>query len=395
MARELTAQETQILSRIRERMADATQELASAVRTRRQLEAQLREVQHQMASPDGIISSQQFFDDVSRLRREIQIAIAHEQEADTTRRRLSAEEMQALGSTARQSRRGDLAENIQGTAMLADAGVGHLLALGEALSRTHQTIARSYNQVHNARSRELSAVNIKAAQRVKPPSTTRYSLFIGLSLFVDIVISPIVTAAWATIILGILATVVLAIVMAVLGRIMLGSNGKKATQHRKELEENTKELERDIQVVQQEYRSFLLWLNTVGKRFPQIAARASTSAARIGRVVGKYKMVRYAGKAVNWLKKGWVKQTSEAIPIWNILPWWTIGAVATYLSHRGDYKEAQSLLASYNEGKISALNMKDTIHETQMAFVQSVFSDVKRNAAITARNSAPEPRPAI
>ncbi len=101
MARELTSQETQILSRIRDRMADAARDMADAIRTRRLLEAQLREVQHQMASPDGIASSQQFVDDVSRLRREIQTAIAREQEADTTRSRLSAEEMRVFALPAR------------------------------------------------------------------------------------------------------------------------------------------------------------------------------------------------------------------------------------------------------------------------------------------------------
>ena len=94
MARERTQQETENLSRIREQMADAASELADATRTRRQLEVQLREVQHQMASPDGITSSEQFVDDVSRLRRGIQSAAAREQEAAAVRDRLSAQEMQ-------------------------------------------------------------------------------------------------------------------------------------------------------------------------------------------------------------------------------------------------------------------------------------------------------------
>lgn len=98
--RGLTAQETQTLSRIREQMADAASELADAIRTRRQLEVQLREVQHQMASPDGITSSEQFIDDVSRLRREIQVATTREQEAYTARSRLSAQELRVFALPA-------------------------------------------------------------------------------------------------------------------------------------------------------------------------------------------------------------------------------------------------------------------------------------------------------
>lgn len=279
------------------------------------------------------------------------------------------------------------------TLRVSATGARRSLALGGVLHKTHQTLARSYQQVHRARTKELTDVNVQAAKLIQPPSTVRYSLFIGLSLYVDIVLSPLVIAAWTTVVLGILATIALAIVMAVLGRLFLGSQGKKAAKHRKEIEGLARQLERDTQLVQQEYRSFLLWVNTVGTRFPRLAARATTTAARAGRVAGKYRVVRYAGKTVNWLKKGWFKQASEAIPGWNAFPWWTIGAVAAYLSHRGDYKEAQSILAQYNEGKINNLNMTDSMYETRLSVVGSLFSGTMKSAAYLARSRTPETIP--
>jgi len=96
MARKLTEQAKQALVRIREQMAAAAREMRDAARVRQQLQAQLREVQHHMASPDGITSSERFVEDVSRLRREIQAATAREQEADVSHSRLSAEELQVI-----------------------------------------------------------------------------------------------------------------------------------------------------------------------------------------------------------------------------------------------------------------------------------------------------------
>jgi hypothetical protein len=45
--------------------------------------------------------------------------------------------------------------------------------------------------------------------------------------------------------------------MAIAGRVLLGSNAKRASKHREELEQRAKELERDIQLVRQEYQSFV------------------------------------------------------------------------------------------------------------------------------------------
>lgn len=261
------------------------------------------------------------------------------------------------------------------TVRFAGTGVRRVFGLGHALRKTYQDVELSYVQMHGHHIGQLTSVNAEAAKRIKPPSTFRYSAFIGISIAVDVFISPLVTAAWATFVLGVLAAIAVALCMAIIGRVFLGSHGKRASKHRKELQERSKELERDIQVVQQNYRSFLRWLGTVAKRFPQVAARASTLTSRVGRVAGKYKLIRFAGWVVNWLKKGWVKQTSEAVPLWNIFPWWTIGAVAAYLSHRGDWREAQDILARYNTGKQDVLNMTDAMYQINLAAISVIADD--------------------
>jgi hypothetical protein len=92
---------------------------------------------------------------------------------------------------------------------------------------------------------------------------------------------------------------------------------------------------------------------------------------------------------VNWLKKGWFKQGSEAIPIWNVLPWWTIGAVAAYLSHRGDYKEAQAVLAAYNNRSVETMSIRDNLNEARLAVVREAFVEAGAQASRIAQSGAP------
>lgn len=100
MAREFTEQEKQNLSRIREQRAAADRDMADAIRNRQQLESRLREIQREMASPDGITNSPLFAEEVNGLQGQIQIARQYEQEADIKRSRLSAEEFRALAPAA-------------------------------------------------------------------------------------------------------------------------------------------------------------------------------------------------------------------------------------------------------------------------------------------------------
>jgi hypothetical protein len=103
--------------------------------------------------------------------------------------------------------------------------------------------------------------------------------------------------------------------------------------------------------------------------------------------------VKWAGKLVNWLKKGWVKQSSEAVPMWNLLPWWTIGAVCAYLSHRGDYREAQELLTNYNEGKVGVLGMTDTMYQTRLGVIEDIHVELVTSQ--TDDGALPAPSPAV
>jgi hypothetical protein len=85
----------------------------------------------------------------------------------------------------------------------------------------------------------------------------------------------------------------------------------------------------------------------------------------------------------------WIKQGSEAIPIWNVLPWWTIGAVAAYLSHRGDYKEAQAVLAAYNNRSVETMSIRDNLNEARLAVVREAFVEAGAQASRIAQSGAP------
>lgn len=278
-----------------------------------------------------------------------------------------------------------------GQTLTIGKGLKRIHSFSNALQKTYGDVASAYGKVRGNHYRELTAVNIAAAKKIKPPSLVRYSTFIGLSLLVDISISPVITALWASVILGVLATLVLGVFMALAGRILLGSDGKKAAKSRKELQQKASDIERDLKVVQQEYQNFLRWIQAAAAQFPRVAARATTAAARVGRIAGKYKVVRYAMKLVNWMKQGWAKQTAEAVPLVNILPWWTIGAVATYLSHRGDYREAQDLLLHYNQGKVEVLGKTDAIYQGRLGVIEDMHTELSTQ---TNDSFAPEIVPA-
>jgi len=282
------------------------------------------------------------------------------------------------------------------TSRLLPDGYQQALALRDSLRRTHQTVATTYNQVRGGHTRELNELNIEVARKIKKPSKIRYYFYIIISGLADTAGATLITAGWAAtafygagIILGSAATLFVMFLMWIAGLVFLGKQAKRAKKHKEELQEQSKKLSRDVQLVQQEYRGFLAWAGRVGKEFPQFAARGSALATKTGALARKTGVVKYSGKAVGWItritKNPWFTRMSEAIPLWNVLPWWTIGAFATYVSHRADWREAQDILSGYNTGKTAVLDMTDSMYQARLAVVGDMFNETTQETNETAQ----------
>lgn len=239
-----------------------------------------------------------------------------------------------------------------------------------SMVKLHKDISSSYTMVRDKHVRELRQASVTALEKIKKPSLVRYGPYIVLSGLVDFFISPLVIAAWATVAGGIVVTLAVMIYMAVAGRLLIGKHAKNAANARKEYDEKIKEVRQDIRMVRAEYKRFRQWAGMAKRRHPKVAARVASTGARLGRAAKKIKPV---GKALQWLaklaKNPIFKQISEAIPVWNIIPWWTIGAVTEYISHRSEWKEAQRLLSEYSTTKDEIIGITDDMYQTRLDVV--------------------------
>lgn len=267
-------------------------------------------------------------------------------------------------------------------------------ALLASLRRTQQEIIGVYSQVQTGHAREMNDVSLEAARKIKKPSTTRYSLFIILCIIADTAGAALITVAWTTtvfgvgIILGVLATALVTGIMWIGGRILLGKRAKEVKEQNKKLQEKSKEIFRDIEVVRQQYNSVLSWIGTAKKEFPQLASQGTALIQKAGAIAGKTNMAKYTGKAavmignlknkklwriLNFLKSPIFVRVSESIPFWNALPWWTIGAGATYVSHRADWREAQDILNGYTSGKQEVMDTTNSLYKTRLTVAQAIY----------------------
>ncbi len=264
-------------------------------------------------------------------------------------------------------------------------GYDHATALFASLRRTQQGISSAYTQVQKGHAREMDDASLEAARKVKKPSKLRYSLFIWLCIIADTAGAALITGAFAAApetfgvgaVLGILVTILVTIIMWIGSRIFLGKRAKEVKEHIDQLQEKSKDLARDIQVAQQQYNNLLTWMGTAKKEFPQLASQGSALIVKAGALAQKTNMIKYSGKAMIWvsnvIKNPIFVRISELIPFWNILPWWTIGAVATYISHKADWREAQDILNGYTSGKQEVMNTTSALYKTRLALTQAIF----------------------
>lgn len=250
-------------------------------------------------------------------------------------------------------------------------GIGRGQRAVESLVKLHKNISDTFDRRESKYTQELSQVSQDALKNIQKPSVALYGSFIFISLIVDIFVSPLVTAAWVTVIGGIAATIALSICMVILTRLLLGKRSKRTVEYRKELEGRIREVQEDVQQVQAEYVKFRRWARLASRRFPQIASRAASVGARLGRTARNIKPV---ARVLTWLAKFFrnpaIKQGGEAIPLVNIIPFWTLGAIGAYIAHRAEYQEAQRLLNDYARSKSELIGITADMYKTQLAVVE-------------------------
>lgn len=252
--------------------------------------------------------------------------------------------------------------------------------------KLHKDVAEAYDTTRSKHVSELREANAAALQKVKEPSSIRYGAWISFCLLVDIFVSPAVSALYAGVVTGIVAAIIVGILMAIFARIYLGKHAKRATEGRKELQDKVVQVQQDIEEARKEYAKFRKWAGLASKRYPQVAARVTSAGARLGRAT---KGIRPVGKLVTWIVKFFknpvVKQGGEAVPVLNIIPFWTLGALAAYIAHRSEWKEAQRLLAAYDTVKWEVVGVTDDMYQTQLGVVEQeiVGKSVELNEAGT------------
>lgn len=261
----------------------------------------------------------------------------------------------------------------------AQSGVGRSRNLIRSLLKLHKDTAEIFDQKQSKHVQELSKATLTALQNIKKPSTIRHGFDIALCIFIDTVAMAALTAlilggavsAGAATAAGVAASILIAILMWPTERIILGKSAKKNTEHRKELQKNIEQVKQDIEDVKEDYEKFRKWAKLAAQRYPQVAAKLTSTGARIGRSA---KVIKPIGKAISWLtkflKNPAVKGTAESVPFVQIVPWWTMGAIASWIANRAEYKEAQRLLTEYSTAKREVYGITGDMYQTQLAVVE-------------------------
>lgn len=262
----------------------------------------------------------------------------------------------------------------------AGTGIGRSQHVVRSLVQLHKSTAEVFNQKQSKHVQELSATTISALQDIKKPSTARHSLDIALCLFVDTVVMAALTAlilggavsAGAATAAGIAASVIIAFLMWPIERLVLGKSAKKNKEQRKLLQKSIAQVKKDVEGVKDDFEKFKKWARLAARRYPQVATKITSTGARLGRAA---KAIKPIGKLVSWvtrvLKNPAVKGTAESVPGSQILPWWTIGAIAAWVANRAEYKEAQRLLEEFRAAKSEVYGMTDDIYTTQLAVIEN------------------------
>lgn len=246
-------------------------------------------------------------------------------------------------------------------------------ASAQALARLRTTLVRTLGNARDEHVRDFSETSLAAAREITKPSLWRYVPYISACILMDIwgaVISAL-NLSGAALVVTVIANIILMVFLWAFGRILLGKRLKRAKKKRKELEGRVNQTRNDIRLLSQQAQRFRRYARGVIRRSPKMAARATSITRRIVRLT-KFKAV---GRVVSWFTRlaAWApfKYIAEAIPFLQALPWWTIGAVAIYVEHRGEYKDAQRTLTEFQELKGDYIGLADDFSAIQVGTVDA------------------------
>lgn len=351
MARELTTQ-----------MTDASRELADATRARQQLESQLSELQHQMASPDGIVTSGQFVEDASRLRREIQLAIVQERDATTARDRLSAQESQATAASRIST--GASASTNRGAGNSGPQRNAWRSAAMSMRNNISQSLQRERSQQKLMKQREEQEFAKRGAQ-VKPPNKFIYFPLIYLAVIIDVfgLLTLTGVGAFVVAVIDIVASIFFFLISLWLGRKIknVRVSGESAAKLITGIEQRIVLYRQNIEVVL------------------AYASRSRAGRSILRSAVGR-RVVNFATRSIAWTRKPIVRNIGtnvmEQVPILNLFPWYTINMILTYREHAREYKLSVESLAQYAPKSMEEQATFATLHQSKIAQGTAIITGI-------------------
>lgn len=242
-----------------------------------------------------------------------------------------------------------------------------------ALARLHKNISETSSSFRGNQVAELENTNKEALEAISKPSLMRYGIYTSGCILIDLV--GVAMAAGDGTGVGLALTIALGIAITVFmwiyGKIILGGRLQKAKKKRQELRAQAGRLENDIKTVRDQYQQVRRALSSSSRKYPRLAARLTRTGSRIGGLASRSRLIVKGGRiltrVLRWKPLIWV---GENIPVVRALPFWTIGAMATYIEHRAEFKTAQELLAQYNQGKNEVIAISDETFGVQLDTVE-------------------------
>lgn len=272
-------------------------------------------------------------------------------------------------------------------AVSALSGARGTLSAIQALQRQRNAAIDEYRRIRGKRTGQITEANRDAAKNIRKPSVFRYSVYGFCAFEADAVGFVIFLLEFLGILTGFTLSVVawgasllLIPIMFILGRLILGKRAAHTKDAGKRLRGRLASLQRDVAIIQAQYVRYGRWAVRAAERFPAVQARL----ARAGGTIAKATEGTRLARVVRWLRSPAVRIGGESIPVIQVVPWWTLGVIATYIEHRHDWEQAQQMLAQYNDQQTLLTEAYDGMFSGQMAEFDATLTTATAQLAATA-----------
>lgn len=251
-----------------------------------------------------------------------------------------------------------------------------------ALLQIRNSLQTSHQRILGEQIQQYRVATVEAAREISKPSIVRYGMYLSACILMDLWGAAIsaLNLSGIALIVTFLANIILMIFLWAFGRVLLGSRLKKVRARKKKLEDTTTGLRSDMRRLNAQFVRFRTYARGAIRRSPQLAARVTKVTRKVVRLT-KFKSV---AKVLSFFTKLFsssrFKFIAEALPFVQALPWWSIGAIAGYIEHRGEYRDAQLVLATYRETHEDYIGTVDDFQNIQREVIDIELEDARKQA---------------